>query len=433
MYSFSITNFSKSVDSTPKEIQARISTVSTFEDNYVRLEADSVKFDNSNVDSKILIYVYDNNGLYENIKVGEIIKFKPSTFYHTDLFYRDTPDARAYARNLKYSTSVSYNNIQFIGQKMTFAEIFKARIKSSLTFGLTNENAEIAYSALFGDKEYLPNEQYNTFKLSGVAHLLAVSGLHVGILVVVLKKILQLLKIKKWWQFGIIAFVLFGYIYICNFTISIIRASIMSLVLLFSNLIHADYDSFNSIAIAGIVIYLINPLCIFDVSFLLSFSCVLGIAMLFKPIKRVLAFLKFSNVIIDNLAISISTTLSIIIIMAYYFNTLNVISIIANIILIPLFTIAFSCVILVSFISVLLQQVAYVLYPVNYIFDIIKLFSNIFAGLTFSNFNTISFNYIAIVIYFALLLILGRLCTAKNQYKVVTTLPIVALLFCVLV
>ena len=41
--------------------------------------------------------------------------------------------------------------------------------------------------------------------------------------------------------------------------------------------------------------------------------------------------------------------------------------------------------------------------------------------------------YIAIVIYFALLLILGRLCTAKNQYKVVTTLPIVALLFCVLV
>ena len=429
MYHLSIFNFNKTVDYVPTSIQARIYNVSNESNGMIAVECDSCVFDDNKINDNISLYIYDDSGLFENVEVGSIIKFKPYRFYKSDLFYYETPNTSIYSKDLKYSVSVLMKDVTYIKTDKTFAEIIREKVKDNLYLGLTNENAEIAYSALFGDKDLLSDKQYSAYKLSGVAHLLAVSGLHVGIIVAILNKLCKWLKVKKWYKFSLVAVFLLLYAYLCGFSISIVRASIMSLVLLLAGIFQREYDSFNSISIAGIVIFFMNPLCIFDVGFLLSFSCVIGITMLYKPIRRAFAKAHIPKVVADSVAISLSTTIAIVFIMAYYFKTLNVISIIANVILIPIFTLAFEIIFVVSIISLFLPFVSYILYPVNYILSFINIIATILGNLAISNFNTLEFNFIAIVIYFVLLLFLGRFCTARYQYKMLTALPIVALLF----
>jgi len=433
LYYNSIYNFEKAIDYTPKTIEARIYNVSNEKNRMIAVECDDCKFNKTKQNSNIILYIYDNEGLFKDIHVGSVIKFSPLKFYKTDLFYHYLPNTKAYSNNLKYTATVEIDNITYIKTDKNFDEIVKDKVKDNLYLGLTNENAELAYSALFGDKDLLPEKQYDVFKLSGVAHLLAVSGLHVGIIVGILNYIFKKCKIKKWYKFAIIAIFLLLYMHICGYSVSIIRASIMSLILLLANILGKEYDSFTSISIAGIIIFLINPLCVFDVAFLLSFSCVIGITMLYRPIKKTLTKTKLPNKLVDSVSISLATTISIVFIMAFYFKTLNIISIIANVILIPIFTFGFVVVFVCAMLSLILPYVAYLLYPVNYIFEFLSLLATIFANLSISNFNTLEFNYIAIVLYFILLLFVGRFCTAKYQYKIFVTLPMVALLFYCLV
>lgn len=433
LYQLAVYNFNKTVDYTPSSIQARIYNIVDERDGVIKVEADSLKFDNKEINDNIIIFVYDNNGLFENIEVGSIIKFTPYKFYKSDLFYYDTPSSSLYEDDLKYTTSVFMSNVKYISTDKAFAEQIRERVKNNLELGLTNENAEIAYSALFGDKDLLSDKQYSVYKLSGVAHLLAVSGLHVGIIVGLLNWIFKKLKVKGWLKFFITAVFLMLYMHICDYSVSIIRATIMSLVLLISQILRKQYDSFNSISVAGIIIFLINPFCIFDVGFLLSFSCVIGITILYRPIRRALAKTHINAKIRDAVAISLSTSIAIVMIMAFYFRTLNVISLVANVILIPIFTIAFSIVFIVSIVSILIPVVSYILLPVDYIFNLINLIATTLGNLSISNFNTIEFNYIAIIIYFVLLLFISRFCTAKYQYKLISILPMVALLFYCLV
>ena len=429
MYYLAIFNFNQTIDYTPKTIETRIYNISNEADGMIKVECDNCIFDGNKTHDNLTLYVYDNSGLFENIEVGNVIKFKPYRFYKSDLFYYETPSASLYAEDLKYTTSVLIKDITYIKTDKTFAEFFKEKIKDNLQISLTNENAEIAYSALFGDKDLLSDKQYGVYKLSGVAHLLAVSGLHVGIIVSILTTLMSWKKHKKWYKFGIIATFLLMYTYLCGFSISIVRASIMSLVLLLSAKLGKEYDSFNSISIAGIVVFIMNPLCIFYVGFLLSFSCVIGITMLYKPILRVVQKMKMPKPITEGVSISLVTTTAIVIIMAYYFKTLNIISIVANVILIPIFTVGFVLVFITSIVSLIFPFIAYLMYPANYIFNIINLIATILGNLAISNFNTIEFNFVAIIIYFMLLLFLGRFCTAKYQYKIISTLPMVALLF----
>ena len=431
-YQIAIYSFDKTIDYTPNQVQARIYAVSNEVDGMIKVEADSCKFDNKETNDNITLLIYDRSGMFENIKVGSIIKFKPYRFYKSDLFYNDTPSSSLYANDLKYTSSVLIEDVEYLGFDKTFAEIVKDKIKNNISFGLTNENTEIAYSALFGDKDLLSDKQYSVYKLSGVAHLLAVSGLHVGIIAGILQKILNFKKTKRWWKFSIIALFMLAYMYLCGYSVSIIRASIMSIIFMIADLMGREHDPFNSIAVAGIVVYAINPLCIFDVGFLLSFGCVVGIVILFMPIQKALAKTKMPQNVVKSLSMSLSTTIAIVVIMAYYFRTLNIISIVANVILIPIFTIAFTAVFVVSFVSLLIPYFAYLLYPVNYIFSFVNLIATILGNLSISNFNTIRFNYIAIILYCTLLIFVGRFCTAKYQYKVISSLTILALLFCCL-
>lgn len=430
LYSLAMFNYNKTIDFTPSEIEGRVYLVSIPDENSLAVQLDSCKFNGKSRKEKMYLYIYDNTGLYENIEIGSVIKFEPLSFYKNELIRedREIPQSRLYGQNLKYTASAYMSNITYVKKDKTFAEKIKSYIKTNLHNGLSQENVEIAYSALFGEKEMLSENSKTAYSLAGVAHLMAVSGLHVGIITAVLYKLLDLLKIKKFKRFAVVAVVLLIYAYICNFSVSIVRAAIMSLMLILAPLVFREYDSLSAISLAGIVIFLINPLSIFDTSFLMSFSCVLGITMLNRPINSALKKLKSPNWLAASLALSTSTVTALMFIMSYYFGKMAIISLIANIVIIPIFTIAFSITFIFSIISLILPFATYALMIVNPVFNLINLITNIFAGLPVANLSTISISFPAILLYFLILFVLSRICTAEKRQKALLCLPIVAIL-----
>lgn len=416
----------------PCSISARIKTI---EDNgtFKTVYADSLYFDGIKTKGSISISIYDYSQMFEGVEIGKEIKFSPEEITTTNLFEYDTPSSYFYKKDVKYKAFVRINNIEFGNIKLTLAEKVKAQVKKVLYKGLSNENAELTYSALFGDKTNLQQNSKEAFQLSGVAHLLAVSGLHVGIIVVILNFVCNLLHIKKWYKVALVAVILLFYMYLCDFSSSIVRAAIMSIVVLIAPIVLRKYDSLSAIGLAGIICFLFEPLFVFDIGAIMSFSCVIGITFFSSSINRVLLKTKMPESVAGSLALSASTMISILIILAYSYQNLNIVSLLANIILIPLFTIGFIVCFVVGFVGMICPIIGRILLPLNYLFDIIRLVAQVLGSLPFANFNTISLSYIAIVVYFVLLLLMSRITVAKPEHKIAVILPVVAILFAIMI
>lgn len=440
LFCVGVASFNANAKPQPNMISARIYSVEDKLTSF-RVYADDVYFDGIKTNCKICVYVQDSSKLFDGLKIGNQINFKPTSFAEVDLFKYETPNSTFFSKDIKYNVGTNMNLITFGEYKLTFAEKVRAKVKQTLQKGLTNENAELAYSALFGDKTLLSSVQKSAFKASGVAHLLAVSGLHVGIIVGILNGIFSLINlifkrkvIDGWAKVGIISAILLFYIYICDFSSSIVRASIMSIVLLCAPLFKRQYDTLSSISFAGIVCFLVNPMLAFDVSALMSFTCVLGICLLNPTISKFLSKTKMPKVLTESFSISMSTLVMLLFTVAYYFNNINLISLLANVILIPLFTIGFVCAFVIGFIGAIFNftNFGYLLVPVNYCFDFIKLLVEVLGKLPFANFATTSISYITIPIFFVLILIMSRITTARPEHKMAVFLPVVAILFAVM-
>ncbi len=431
-YLLAVNTFNKPVTK-PNLISARVCNVVESEDTTLTIYVDSCKFDGESINGKLVVYISDFNGKFDDIDVGSVIEFVPNSVKQTDLLKYDTPNATYFYKNIKYSASTYKSNLTVVGKDVKFAEQIKQYIKTNLSNGLSESNVDLAYSALFGDKDSLSEAKYDAFKASGIAHLLAVSGLHVGIIVAILSFVLKKCRVKDWVRLIIISIILGFYMYICNFTISVVRASIMSVCLLLAPIVFREYDSLSAVGLSGIVVFLINPLCAFDVGTLLSFSCVAGIILLNRSINGVLAKTKMPSALSNSLSISASTLVSIMMIMALYFKTINIISLLANIVLIPIFTVCFVATFVLSMLSLVLPFVTYALIPINYVFEFIAVSSQFLGNLPFAYFTTTSVSYISIVPYFVLLLVLSNVCTARIKDKVIISFLTLAILVCCLV
>lgn len=431
LFSCCITNFNNSDFTNPSTITARIYSVS--EHGAVQtVYAKDIYFNGIKTRGKICVRIYDSSYQFDDIEIGRLIKFSPTEISATDLLDGDIPREYYFSQNIKYFATTNIKDVTIGDIKLSLADKIKQKIKNSISNGLTNENTELVYSALFGDKSMLSDTSKSAFKLAGVSHLLAVSGLHVGIIVSILCWIFKKLKCPNWLQLLLTSVILVFYIYLCDFSASIVRASIMTVVLMLAPMLHRRYDSLSAIGMAGIICFVINPLFAFSVGGVMSFLCVLSISLFSSSINNVLIKTKLPKSICSSLAISSSTLISLMMVMAYYYQTFNLISLLANIILIPLFTVGFIIVFIIGFLGLIVSKIGILLMPVNYLFDCIVLIANILGNLSFANFTTISVSYISMIVYLILLIIMSRFTTARNQHKLIVILPLVAILFAVM-
>ena len=161
----------------------------------------------------------------------------------------------------------------------------KTSIVKTLGLHLTDDVFAVAMCILLGDKSYLNLELKDAFSGAGAMHLLAVSGLHVGIFLVILQWLFKTLgrRVPRWLQFSLILIILWTYAGITGFSPSVNRAVTMFSFVALGTLTGRRYDSINGLIASAMILLAINPYFIFDIGFQLSYGAMFGI-FLFSPI-----------------------------------------------------------------------------------------------------------------------------------------------------
>ena len=143
------------------------------------------------------------------------------------------------------------------------------------------ERADLAVAMLFGESSILAEDDYAAFQRAGVAHIMAVSGLHVGILSMALLWLLTRLRVRKTWQIPVVAAFLLLYCGVTGFAVSSMRAAVMVLLWVIASAFGRKPNPITVISSAMLIVLIINPLQLFSAGFVLSFSAIGGIALLY--------------------------------------------------------------------------------------------------------------------------------------------------------
>ena len=189
------------------------------------------------------------------------------------------------------------------------AASFFYRLRKALTervrliFG---EESALPEALLLGERESLPEETRRGFSDAGAAHILAVSGLHVGLLAGALLGLLRRWCSPKARFFVLCGFLLF-YCALLDFPAPVARAALLCGLSQLRQLTRRAPDGLTLLAAAFLLILLVSPLALFSASFLLSFSAVLGMTLFRGPLERLLSFLPWRPVR-EGVAVTCSAT-----------------------------------------------------------------------------------------------------------------------------
>ncbi len=264
-------------------------------------------------------------------------------------------------QNIKYTTSPN-GLISSVYHYSLFGSI-RTEIKNALYGNLSYDTAAICYGMLLGDTQHVDDEALANFRYGGIAHIFAVSGLHIGIIYSLLTFILKKAKCNKYLSAGLRISAIIFYSGICGFTLSSIRAVIMCAISMLTGLFHVKNDRLNNLSFAVILILLISPLSLFSVGFLLSVCAVGGIILLSKSTVRFAKKLKIPEIVSSPIGATFGAQAGTLPIMMAKFGYISGAGLIINLLIMvlisPLFTLTFAGTLL----SVLIPPAAQFIMP----------------------------------------------------------------------
>lgn len=281
----------------------------------------------------------------------------------------------------------------------------------------TAEESGILIGLILGNKSYISEENIENFKKSSLSHILAVSGAHISYIILGTTYFINKSKIPKKIGYILTILILIFFMFITNFTPSVVRACLMGITMLFSKVIYRKSDTLNAIALSLLILTIYNPFIIKDIGLKLSYMGTLGIIMLNKEVLNFcINNLKFNKKISEILSVTISAQIFIAPIMALNFNTFSLTFFISNMLITPLFgtcMILGIITILISFIFFPLSKLLAVL--LKYIIKLIILIASIVSKIPLSTIYVITPNILIILIYYLIIFFLIKFPKLKNK------------------
>ncbi len=383
----------------------------------------------------------DRKIFYDNAKPGNKILVKGTFQQGRDVRNPGEFDYRKFLLSKGITgliTSYDSASISFLSYEYDFFNnlIFQTRKNiDELIHQLHNsQTAGLLRGLLLADRTEIDYETKQNFVNSGVIHILAVSGLHVGYILlffVVLFGRFNIYTRSILTIFGLISFMI-----ITGVPASVFRATLMSIILIIAFLSGRSTNLLNSIALSAVIILLFKPNEIFNPGFQLSYSAVLSIALIYPVIQKIILDLSITNKYLKNIllfaGVSLSAQIGTLPFTLAYFNKLSVISLLSNLIVIPLAGIIVGLAIITLIIGSFIPSFAMYFAIVNNVItslmmDLIRFTGSLdFAFIRINNFSLL--DSIIFYSFIALLIYLFRI-SESVKFKLAITLLVITNIF----
>ncbi len=391
------------------EITAKVNSEIVYSGKYYSFDAADIYVDGEKVGYEARVYAYLDD---LNFCVGDTVVLTGKLRYYShekfDSFY-----PRKISSGQRY-TITAYSAYSVSGGKLSFPDNLQVRIKKILRQNLDDKTASIVQALVLGDKSGIDSDMYDDIKSSGLAHVLAVSGLHVSTLATAIYFVLKKLKVNPKASFGIVLVSTFFYSMLCSFTASSLRAVIMSGVYMFSSAFSKKKDDVSSISLAAIVILIIRPADLFDIGFLLSFASVFGIFIFNRPFER--AGLKLVEKISPKrkigtnfakvCALSFATNLFTYPLVAYFFGEVPTLFVLSNFLILP-YIMAFFVISLILVALATITGFGGLVLPLKYLLVPFRLFVGLVGSVSFST-VAVSADIITVIALIVLMVFVSR-------------------------
>ena len=225
---------------------------------------------------------------------------------------------------------------------------------------ITDENLyAFSRAAVLGEKAEVSKDMKDKFKYTGLAHLIVISGTHISLVVIGIVKILDGLSLGYRFKYLMALAALTFYCALIGFSPGILRAYIMGAMMILARILFEQEESKKSLLVSFIVIIVLNPYSLFDISMQLSYAAVVAIIFVnpeFKKFYQEKVLDKIKNEVLRNtvdlIFLSLTIQITSIPLFLYYFEKLPLFSFLLNIVGIPIGTVVIQCLFFVVLLNI---------------------------------------------------------------------------------
>lgn len=260
------------------------------------------------------------------------------------------------------TAEISHQQMSRIDRSKTFFLRQRVKLLERLQGeGLEGDAYAVVAAMALGDKSALTKDLKNVYSLTGASHVLALSGLHLGIIYT----LISFLIVGRRWQMVsqlICILSIWTFVFLVGMSVSVVRSAIMLTIYALLSLGHRDKMSVNTLAFAALVMLVVSPRSLFDIGFQMSFMAVLSI-LLWMPVfmgvfsERFLMEHSWVKWGWGMMAVSVAAQTGVAPLIAYYFGRFSSYFLLTNFIVIP----AATLILYLSLAVLLIPSLAYLL------------------------------------------------------------------------
>jgi len=325
---------------------------------------------------------------------------------------------------------ISKNKIPLVYKITTY---FRKQIIKIIEKNLSYQYSSIIKKMFIGEKGTLSEHIKNIFIDAGVMHVLVVSGLNIGYIIGIFYFLFKFLPISNKYRNLLLIIPIILYTLITGADPPIVRACIMSIVFILSFCLSREVSIYHTLSLACLIILLIDPQSLFGASLQLSFAACFGLIFIYPKLNRLLKNLKLNKILkflIDIFFASLSCQIMTAPIIAYYFNKVSVVSLISNIVIVPLAGILLYLCFVMVFTSYILPQILFVINKaITITVNIFIVLTEFFAKTPFSTFRIFSPDIFFMISYYLLVFFIFKFLFNKKKNVIISSVLIIFFIF----
>ena len=286
-------------------------------------------------DARVVLNTPDSQWFY-----GDVLAFRARVTRTQEARVPGGYNEKLYLSSLRAGMSLYAETTRRVDTVWTPYSIFmqsRRALEENIDRVFSQNTAPIAKAMLLGIKYDIDDTVREGFSRAGTAHILAITGLHIGIIAMLLSACFKRIRLPRKLRYCLNIVLLWAFCLLTGLPASVVRAAVMASLVLTARMCFAERDSLTFMCIAMMTSLVISPAQLFFPGFLLSYAAVFGILCLHPLFARAMQRSKRteSNKLLVSVSVSISASLPTLPITAYYYQTISWLSPITNLIAVP--------------------------------------------------------------------------------------------------